>query len=280
MTSPVKKWLSEIRKGESGMILPVVLIMLTMGSLLTVPVLNYVATGIKTGEMVERKVEGLYAAEAGVEDALWKIRNDTPASFPYSYQLTDVNGLSVNVVIDEVATIAGEEVGSSGGHEDYLEITKEISYEAGTYFYTLNLTNNGTGNMKIEMILIDFPPELEYVVGSTSGNITGENPSINGDPTSGITLVWEMQPPYPSITVGYTEGHIFQLSGPPGVEGVEGHGVVRATRDDVGTVWDTDSRPYSIIAEAKDATDKVLGTIRAGVWEGNQLDISCWEVNR
>ncbi len=276
----MKKRLSEIRKGESGMILPIVLIMLIMGSFLTVPVLNYVATGIKAGEMVEKKVEGLYAAEAGVEDALWKIRNDTPASFPYSYQLTDVNGLSVSVVIDEVATIAGEEVGSSGGHEDYLEITKEISYEAGTYFYTLNLTNNGTGNMKTEMILIDFPPELEYVVDSTSGNITGENPSINGDPTSGITLVWEIQPPYPSITVGYTEGHFFQLSGPPGVEGVEGHSVVRATRADVGTVWDSDSQPYSIIAEAKDATDKVLGTIRAGVWKGNQLDISRWDVNQ
>lgn len=276
----MKKWLSEIRKGESGMILPVVLIMLTMGSLLTVPVLNYVATGIKTGEMVERKVEGLYAAEAGVEDALWKIQNDTPDSFPYSYQLTDVNGLSVNITIENVSEIAGVEIGEEGVHEGWLIISKTSIYNSGIHTFILSIKNNGGGNMKIEKILVDFPTHLEYVEGSTSGNITFDEPVVIGTPDTGITLHYDLPSPFFNIGPGDTENQLFQLAGPSDIDAVAGHSIVKATREDVGTVWDADSQPYSIIAEAKDTTDKVLGTIRAGVWKGNQLDISCWEVNR
>ena len=69
------------------------------------------------------------------------------------------------------------------------------------------------------------------------------------------------------------------MSGPPDIVGVEGHSVVEANRDDVGAVSDADSYPYSITAQAKDATDTVVATIRTGVWVGSQLDISCWQIN-
>ena len=185
----------------------------------------------------------------------------------------------MDVTIDEVNTIAGEEVGDSGHHEDWLQITREITYNAGIYSYTMSLTNNGNGNVKIEKILIDFPPELDYEIGSTSGDITSDDPDVTGNPTTGITLVWDIPTPHPTIPEGGTKDHFFQLSGPPDVEGVEGHGFVQANREDIGTVWDADSRPYSITAQAKDATDAVVATIRAGVWGGSQLKISCWQVN-
>ena len=262
------------------MVLPIVLAMLALGSLLIVPCLNYVSTSLKTGEMVEENVEGLYAAEAGVEDALWRIKNDKPASFPYSYQLTGINGMSVDVVIDEPTSIFGEETLPQGDHADWLIITKSVSYDAGIYFYTLSVTNDGEGNIKIEKILLDFPPDLEYVDGSTSGNITTVNPSVNGDQTTGITLIWDIPEPRLTIDEGVTADHTFQLSGPPDVTGVEGHGFVQATREDMGTVWDADSAiPYQITAQAKDATDTVVATIRAGVWEGSQLSIGCWQIN-
>lgn len=275
----VIKRLSEAKRGESGQVLPVVLIMMALGSLLIVPSLDYVSTSLNAGEIVEEKVEGLYAAEAGVEDALWKLDNDKPASFPHSYEITGINGMSVSVVIDETTTVSGKEVGSSGGHDEYLEVTKWVTYDAGTYYYTLQLANNGTGNVKIEMILIDFPPNLEYVEGSTGGDIFGSDPAIVGDADTGITLYWEFLPPYPSIPEGEVRVHTFELTGPEGIEGAEGHGCVRATRQDVGTVWDVESRPYSIVAEARDATDTLVATVRAGVWDGDPLEISCWEVN-
>jgi len=275
----VKKWLIGIKQGESGLALPMVLVMMVLGSLVIVPTLNYVTTSLKAGEMVEEKVEGLYAADAGIEDALWRIKNDKPVSFPYSYQLTDVNGMSVSVVIDEITTISGEEVGSSGGHQDWLVVTKSIIYDAGIYSYEMSISNNGTGNVKIEKILIDFPPQLGYVDGSTGGDITADDPEVNGLPDTGITLIWDMSPPYPTIPDTETRVHTFQLNGPPDVEGVEGYGFVQATRDDIGTVWVEDFHPYSIIAQAKNATDTVVTTIRAGVWEGGELEISCWQIN-
>ncbi|MBA7687904.1 hypothetical protein ES703_96378 [subsurface metagenome] len=210
-----------------------------------------------------------------------------PASFPHPYQLTGINGMAVNVVIDEVTTIAGEEVGSSGEHSDSLEVTSSVDYSEGIYYYTMYLTNKCTSNIKIKKILIDFPPDLDYEYGTTGGDITTDDPAVAGNPATGITVIWEMPTPLPTIEPGpdpangqyNTEEHTFELSGPPDVTGVEGHAVVEASRQDVGTVWDVDSCPYSITAQAKDANDRVIATIRAGVWQGSQPEISCWQVN-
>ena len=283
----MKKWLSWIKTGETGQALPIVLAMLALGSLVIVPCLNYVSTGLKTGEMFEKSMKELYTAEAGVEDALWRIKNDTPTSFPYSYQLTNINGMSVDVVIDQLTSISGEEINPPAGHVDWLEITKSVSYDAGIYSYTIYLTNQCTANIKLEKILADFPPDLEYEAGSTSGNITTEDPSATGSPTTGITLIWYLSPPRPTVEPGpdpgegqyNTEAHTFQLSGPPDVAGVEGHSFVQANRGDVSTVCDVDSHPYTITAQAKNAADIVVATITAGVWEGDQLDISYWKLN-
>ena len=65
----VKKWLSRIRRGESGQALLLALVMLLLGSLLIAPSLSYSATSLKTGKIVEEKMKGIYAADAGIEDA-------------------------------------------------------------------------------------------------------------------------------------------------------------------------------------------------------------------
>ena len=283
----MRKWLYEIRKGEAGQALPVMLVLLALGSLLIIPSLNYASTSLKTVEVAEKNIEGLYAADAGVEDALWRIGNDLPASFPYPYQITGINGMTVDVTIEEVTSISGEEVNPSAEHADWMEVTKSVTYNAGIYFYTMYITNKGTSIIKIEKILVDFPADLEYVTGSTSGNVTIEDPAVTGNPTTGITLIWEISPPYPTIEPGpdpengqyNTEVHTFQLSGLPDIAGVEGHSFVEATRGDISTVCDVDSRPYWITAQAKDAADTVVATIRAGVWQGDELSISRWQID-
>ena len=266
----MKKWLPEIITGESGQAFLLVLVMLVLGSLLIVPSVTLASTSLKTGQMVEENMKGIYAADAGIEDALWRMINDKPASFPYNYEITGINGMSVSVVIEEVDSISGEPVEPPAGHVDWMDIT-----------------NKGTSNIKIEKILNDFPPDLEYVAGSTSGNITTEDPTVTGNPTTGITLIWYMSAPYPIVEPGpdpgegeyNTEAHTFQLSGPPGVAGVEGHGFVQARRGDITTVYDADSHPYTITAQAKNAADEVVATIRIGAWEGDELDVSSWQLN-
>jgi hypothetical protein len=274
----MKNWLSKITRREEGVTLLIVLVMMTVGSLLIIPTLNFVSTSLNTGEVFETKMEALYAAEAGVEDALWKMANDEPAYFPYSYELTDINGMTVDVVIQKITTIAGIEIGVFGGHADWLVIGKSITYDAGIYYYTISITNNGDGNIKIEKILIDFPPALEYVPGSTGGDFYNDDPTVIGDAGTGITIYWQFDP-YPTVPVGETRIHTFQLSGPPDVSGIIGHCCVEARRMDEGTVWDTDSRPYTVTAQAKDATDTVVATIRTGFWEGGITSITCWQIN-
>jgi hypothetical protein len=273
------KWLPRLRKGEEGAALLVVLVMMTVGSLLIVPTLNFVSTSVRTGEIFEEQVEALYAAEAGVEDGLWRMVNDKPPSFPHSYELADINGMTVSVVIDAVTTIAGQDIGLGGVHDEFLTITKSAVYNDGIYDYTLSSTNDGVGNVKVEMILIDFPPGLDYVLDSTGGDLYNDNPNVIGDSNTGITLIWEFISPYPTIPEEATRVHTFQLRSLTEISGAEGHGCVRATRQDVGTVWDSDSYPFSITAQAKDASDNVVTTIRTGFWEAGVISITCWQVN-
>ncbi len=272
------KWLSNLKRGEEGVTLLVVLLMMMVGSVLIVPTLNFISTSVQTGEIFEEKLKALYAAEAGVEDALWRMANAEPSYFPYPYELTDINGMTVDVLIEKVTTIAGVEIGVFGGHAEWLVIDKSIIYDAGTYYYTISITNNGEGNIKIEKILIDFPPGLEYVSGTTNGDFYNDDPIVFGDTCTGITIYWQFDP-YPTVPVGETRIHSFELSGPPDVSGIEGHCCVEARRQDEGTVWDTDSRPYSVTAQARDSTGTVVTTIRTGFWEGGITSVTCWQVN-
>lgn len=178
--------------------------------------------------------------------------------------------------------MGGKDVGTGGVHDDYLDIIKTVTYDsvAGVYTYTLSVTNNGTGNVKVEMILIDLPPGVSYLTGTTSGDLYNGDPTVIGNASTGEIVFWEFTPPYPTIPEGATRVHTFQMGGPPNVAGVEGHGCVRATRQDVGTVWDTDSRPYSITAEARNASNEVVATIKVGLWEGaTGVSIAGWQVS-
>ena len=65
---------SRFLSGESGQALVLVLTMLVLGSLVIIPVLGHVGTALKTGAVYEVKTEKLYAADAGVEDAIWQIK--------------------------------------------------------------------------------------------------------------------------------------------------------------------------------------------------------------
>ena len=261
------------------MALPIVLALLILGGLTIVPSLSFTSTNLEAGKLAETKAKAIYTAEAGIADAIWRVRYNIPSSLPYSYQLSNLNGISANVTISDVTMIAGQSIGPTGVHGGWLRIEKVITYSAGVYTYTLALTNNGEGNMRIEEVLIDFPPILEFVDDSTGGDLTSNDPLIVGTPEVGIALYWSLEPSYYIINKGDTAYHSFQISGPEGLAGIEGHSVVKATREDVGTVWDSDSRPYSITSQAVGAGGAVLTTLKVGVWKGPVMEISCWQIN-
>jgi hypothetical protein len=275
----IEHWPRNIIRNQSGQALLIVLAMMTLGCLMIVPSLNFAATNIKAANMFEEKMKGLYTAEAGIEDALWLVKNSPPASLPYSYDLNDINNMSASVVIEAVSSIAGVEIGATGVHGGWLKVTQSTQWSEGVYTYTLQMTNNGEGNMRIEQILVDFQPDLEYVLGSTVSNITTSDPSVIGTPDSGITLFWDIPSPYYIIGKNQTEYFSFQLNGLEMPE-LESHAMIKATREDVGVVWDSDSLPYAITSQAKNASDEVIASIKVGVWKYHEgLDITCWQIN-
>jgi hypothetical protein len=62
-----------LHRGEKGQALIIAMIMMLLGSLIIVPMLAYMGSGLKAGMVQEKRTDELYAADAGVEDALWQI---------------------------------------------------------------------------------------------------------------------------------------------------------------------------------------------------------------
>jgi hypothetical protein len=275
---------------QEGIAFPSVIALFAVGSLIILPALNYATTSLKAGSQAAEEFKGIITADAGIEDALWKIKHDFP-DFIEPYTINSVNDFSIDIDIDEVDIIAGEVVNSGVKAEDFIVTASVnetvISENLSIYDYTLSATNNGTGYIKIEMFLIDFPAGIEYVENTTSSNITkpanSDPTSIIGSSSTGITLIWDntlIPGGLPSIWVGENDYMYFQLSGPPGIQGVEGHGFVAAQREDIGDVWIGDVVPYSIIASARNAQGEIVSTIRAGVWAASygDMEITCWQV--
>jgi hypothetical protein len=88
-------------RNEKGYLLITVLILLVVGGLILTPLLGLMSTGLLAGKVYEKKMDELYAADAGVEDAIWRIQTnnltfENNCSGPW--RLT-VNGKNVTVEV-------------------------------------------------------------------------------------------------------------------------------------------------------------------------------------
>ena len=121
------------------------LILLLIGGLISAALLNHMGSGILAGDVHERRTAELYAADAGVEDAIWKIQHgETPVcpGDPYwSYNITDVNGkelqISIAYLSDEgtykITSIAITDGDGGGGIASIDSATAIESYVSFSY---------------------------------------------------------------------------------------------------------------------------------------------------
>jgi len=120
-------------RDEKGAALTMALILLLIGGLMTAPLLSFMGSGLIAGEVYEARTAELYAVDAGVEDAVWKIQNGdgylpcSPGSPARHYTITDINGKNVDVTITSVALFQG------------------ITNLTGTYRVESMTTGNGSG---------------------------------------------------------------------------------------------------------------------------------------
>jgi hypothetical protein len=185
-------------RNEKGQALILALILLAVGGLILAPLLAYMRTGLTAGEVCEVKTNELYAADAGVEDAVWKIQHQTEdvyylycgqGNHTLSYNITDVNGKSVAVTITYVdsLTYLVESIATGDGsgtkidayitgaavYDDYSSIMNQILTSQGELDWKNKVTLNYTeGHAPAANYTDPWPPAwlLENFYGE---NVTG-----------------------------------------------------------------------------------------------------------
>ena len=200
--------LKEINKRESGQAFILVLILLLVGGLIIVPLLAFMSTGLIAGRNIEQLVDEVYADDAGIEDAMWKILNGDFESLDVNdesdpYTLT-VNGLAVTVTVTKLSLIQGllgeGEYKIDQPHEGWMEVEQPEGYEPvpgvdtekGPYFeYTYTITISyfpgaGGATRQLDTVGVYFSPLPDKDIGETyddvisSPEVTGNSPAFDG----------------------------------------------------------------------------------------------------
>jgi Tfp pilus assembly protein PilX len=173
--------MKRLLRDEKGASLVMVLILLLISGLIIGPLLSYMGTGLITGEVYEMRTDELYAADAGIEDAVWKIQNKdgylpcSPSSYSRNYTITDVNGKSVAV-----------------------DITCEYAVDGMTYTYRVLSTATGDGSGTVASV---SGTQIEAYVSGVSTDYAGLLDNVITS-QNGI----DYSPPS-RVDINYPEGH-------------------------------------------------------------------------
>ncbi len=124
---------------QRGVALPIVLCVLAVGSLTIAASLNYSSTVLRSNRTVKQNVDGIYAAGAGIEHAVWSLSHGVP---PLTQLPEQINHLSVNI-----STV------SAGNFTLYLGDLVGFSSKSGVLSVTSNLTQNGTNRYRYDIIV-------------------------------------------------------------------------------------------------------------------------------
>ncbi len=300
----MKNVLKKLVRDEEGQAFILVLIFLLVGGLIIGPLLGYMGTGLLAGQMHEEKMEGLYAADAGIEDALYKIMTNDPdlptvlgASYP-PYFIADVNGHRVDVEIvleEDVDQFLIELLGGDAGVHDEWTLIVDIDLEPGEY--TMSVTYSGAAaNKKIDGVGAWFRG-TDYVCTNDSA---GE--------ALVVPVIPDMNDDYPNdifTTEEYRGGTVFKWSWTAAdrpvfqpdetrtqtftyiPEEIPALAVawVEVGSEDVGTVpTSVTFGTYKVIATATDiATGEQTVVVAYPAWQDggglNAVDILAWEIN-
>jgi len=154
-------------RDEKGQTMIMALVLLVVGGLIMAPLLAYMSTGLITGEVYERRMAELYAADAGVEDAIWKIQNSVPYLYPYEYpEPLIVNDKSVDVVI------AREDIDPTCKEELRYQILSTATSDDGT---------NTTIEAYLSVSYLDLSALIDNAIVSQDTITIMPGTEVNGD---------------------------------------------------------------------------------------------------
>jgi uncharacterized repeat protein (TIGR01451 family) len=258
----VKRILRRWVRKEQGQAMLMALLVLTLGSVLITPVLSYASTGGKAAVINQRYTAELYAADAGVEYAMWHILNGLPVSSPIN-----VGNLSVTITVSQLSELPYGPVITDAGPQTWrLQVSSSmVDIGGGISTFTITVTNQGPSTIHLVEIGAGLPEGFTYMAGSTSGDITTDNPSfINSD-----RLYWTLNST--KLDSGTSVHHVFRIQGSGTTQG--SYSWVKANAESIGTV--SSCYGYKVVSVANGGT-----TIQAHVVKnGGSIYPVSWEVN-
>jgi len=204
----MKTIVKKLIRDEKGQAMVLVLILLIVGGLIVAPLLAHMGTGLIGGEVYERRAAELYAADAGVEDAVWKIQHQvdevkglTQCYQDWSYNVTDINGKIVEVngkrvevtitlmtIWDDLPfdyCIESRAIGDGSGTKIDAYIAGNITYcSMLDHLITVqeNLDENGIAALERDLEKLDIP----CPTGCTECDICGQAYDYDSDAYSDI----------------------------------------------------------------------------------------------
>ncbi len=271
---------------EKGQALPAVLALLVLGGLTIAPSLNYSATSLNGSRIIEESLNGVYAAEAGVEDVLWSLQNVMP---PSTQLVENINQMAVTMQTEDkgVYTIYLGELIQPGQHSDYLDVDGEMLWDEGAqaYKYIITVTwqpESGTPTIHLEEVGAKLPLGYSYQTGSAASfavNLSTDEPSETTDTSGAYLLNWTLESPLPSISEDNpVQTQTFYVTGEGSQEGH--YAWVVANRGDIGAVGEITGTSYEITATATrpgdgQTTAKIVAEVIIG---GGTTNIVSWQI--
>jgi hypothetical protein len=283
------KYITQIpQKGERGYVYILVLCFLVIGALMIPVLLGYMGTGLKSGQVFERKADELYATDAGVDDAIWKIKygkvselSDPTPYDPYDYttewpyELADeLNDQTVSVTISNNWVPAISPIPTPSKAQEIIDARKLLinGTKTGTSDYRIRISfvpadEEERNNMHVTSIGIWLPSGYQYQ--PESSNLEEDIFAVyHSVPDSqqyggGEVIIWDFSPSvqfseFPPA--GSTETAIveFEYTTDSAVEERKLETISWITTTgavpNADFAWDTDTRVYSIKSTASDTT--------------------------
>jgi Tfp pilus assembly protein PilX len=223
-------------KSQRGYVLILVMILMLVGSLIITSLLKFTGTGITTTTMYVDKGKELYAADAGIEDGRWRIKND---DLPTGYNVYDYyelsghswaynlqtetgntpNGYNPNVILRNmwiptlpIPTSSQAQITLEGtlGSPPKLLVTgstKQVPTATLSGVYQIKISFSGGSNLNIKSLGVWLPPGFTYHgagCNNLDNTLSGTTPyakmysSENWTTTfkSGQSIIWTFDSPY------------------------------------------------------------------------------------
>lgn len=271
------KKLTLLLKKETGQALPIALILLLLGTLIIIPILNLTITNLKATQGIAQKTFDIYAADAGIDDGLWKIRyNHLPNEMlgdwdesTYSENLTytmydsdnpsdnvTINDRNVEVSIKPLWVLEGlEDIPPQGRTPDPDDHLLTFSGINGDGEYEISLFYDGllAEPPEIQRIGCWLPPGFHYVEGSCN---LSQPPYYYPEPAvsshnGGKKLIWELGGiDYDDLPSDGTRKVVTIEFTPADETPSDAFAWTRSNRTDYPLSWDTARRIFEIVSNA------------------------------